>query len=206
MQHEVPIKADGVWRWKRACITPYDPTKDENCSASRTANTSGMPTYTREAMIEDDLLFDWCIGLIVAMHHRDIYCSGSNVRTARSGPAPKRTGGRLLSFVLGKRGSASWISNSSRRKRTNPLQRWTQRREALSAPRRAKWNSQVPSAPTTLAKYRPRFARRSTVGWRSGGSSPGTCPNLRERQFDERPEGDYPRAFSDPAWEPNDDW
>lgn len=63
---------------------------------------ASMGGYTSEFMIEDDLSLDRCTGLDFVKHH-EIYCRpyGLNCEDRKNQPTSQRTGGRILSFVLG---------------------------------------------------------------------------------------------------------
>jgi hypothetical protein len=83
-------------------IIPYDPAKDEGPLRLKDGKHYWNAAYTSEFMIEDDLSLDLCTGINFVMHHRD-YCRpfGSECDDRKNQPRPQRTGGRLLSFVLG---------------------------------------------------------------------------------------------------------
>jgi hypothetical protein len=53
-------------------------------------------------MIEDDLSLDRCTGLDFVMHHSQ-YCRplGNGCADRQNQPSPQRTGGTMLSFILG---------------------------------------------------------------------------------------------------------
>jgi hypothetical protein len=83
-------------------IKPYDPAKDEGPLRVKDGKYHWNGDFTSEFMIEDDLSLGLCTGLNFVNHHRQ-YCqaSGPQCEDMRTQPSPQRTGGRMLSFVLG---------------------------------------------------------------------------------------------------------
>jgi hypothetical protein len=83
-------------------IKPYDPAKDEGPLRFKDGKYYWNAKYASEFMIEADLSLDRCIGLHFVMHNGK-YCRpfGSECQDLKKKPSPQRTGGKLLSFVLG---------------------------------------------------------------------------------------------------------
>ena len=83
-------------------ITPYDPAKDEGPLRLKDGIYYWNAAYTSEFMIEDDLSLDRCNGLNFVTHHQQ-YCRpfGIACPDRENQPTPARTGGRILSYILG---------------------------------------------------------------------------------------------------------
>jgi hypothetical protein len=83
-------------------ITPYDPVKDQGPLRYKDGKWYWNGRFTSEFMIEDDLSLDRCTGLDFVRHNADI-CGpfGSECEDRQKQPSPWRTGGRILSFILG---------------------------------------------------------------------------------------------------------
>jgi hypothetical protein len=83
-------------------IKRYDPIKDEGPLRVKDGKYYWNTTFTSEFMIEDDLRLGLCTGLDFIKHH-DKYCRpfGFLCDDREKQPSPQRTGGRMLSFVLG---------------------------------------------------------------------------------------------------------
>jgi hypothetical protein len=83
-------------------ITPYDPAKDEGPLRFQDGKYYWRGEYTSEFMIEDDLLLERCTGINFVLHHQN-YCRpfGNGCEDRQRQPHPSRTGGKMLSFVLG---------------------------------------------------------------------------------------------------------
>jgi hypothetical protein len=83
-------------------IKPYDPAKDEGPLRFKDGKYYWKFDNTSEFMIDDDLWLNSCTGLDFVVHNRDICQSfGSGCEDRQQNPSPQRTGGKLLSFVLG---------------------------------------------------------------------------------------------------------
>ena len=85
-------------------IKPYDPVKDGGPLQLKDGKYHWNGTYTSEFMIEDDLPLDRYTGVDFVLHN------AQNCRPFRDAcedrqrqPTPQRTGGRILSFILGNR-------------------------------------------------------------------------------------------------------
>lgn len=83
-------------------IMPYDPAKDEGPLRLKDGKYYWNGGYTSEFMIEDDLSLDRCTGVDFVTHHQ-VYCRpfGNRCEDRQKQPSQQRTGGRVLSFVLG---------------------------------------------------------------------------------------------------------
>jgi hypothetical protein len=83
-------------------VTPYDPAKDEGPLRFKDGKYYWNGAYTSEFMIADDLSLDRCTGLKFVQHNEK-YCRlfGSACEDRQNQPTLHRTGGRLLSFILG---------------------------------------------------------------------------------------------------------
>jgi hypothetical protein len=88
--------------FRAGLITPYDPAKDEGPLRFNDGKYYWNGAYTSEFMIEDDLSLDRCTGLKFVEHNQK-YCRpfGGACEDLQSQPSILRTGGRLLSFILG---------------------------------------------------------------------------------------------------------
>jgi hypothetical protein len=82
--------------------TPYDPAKDEGPLRVMDGKYYWNGEYTSEFMIEEDLLLNRCTCLHFVPHHAQ-YCRpfGNGCEDRQMQPSPQRTGGKILSFVLG---------------------------------------------------------------------------------------------------------
>lgn len=83
-------------------VTPYDPTKDEGPLQLKDGKYYWNGAFTSEFMIEDDLSLDQCTGLKFVLHNEQ-YCRPfrNACQDRQSKPTVQRTGGKILSFVLG---------------------------------------------------------------------------------------------------------
>jgi hypothetical protein len=83
-------------------IQPYDPASDKGPLRLRDGNWYWNASYTSEFMIEEDLLLERSTGLNFVQHN-ERYCRtfGSDCEDRRRNPPFQKTGGRMLSYVLG---------------------------------------------------------------------------------------------------------
>jgi hypothetical protein len=83
-------------------VERYDPEKDEGPLRFKDGKYYWNGAYTSEFMIEDDLPLDRCTGLDFVQHHQQ-YCRpfGNDCEDRQNQPDVRRTGGRMLSFILG---------------------------------------------------------------------------------------------------------
>jgi hypothetical protein len=83
-------------------VTRYDPAKDEGPLRLKDNKYYWRNNYTSEFMIEEDLHLDRCTGVDFVTHN-SVYCSayGDACPDRQNPPTIQRTGGRMMSFVLG---------------------------------------------------------------------------------------------------------
>jgi len=83
-------------------IKPYDPAKENGPLKLKDNVYHWNGNRTSEFMIDDDLTLDRCTGIDFIIHNSNICSSfGNQCADRMQQPSPQRTGGRILSFVLG---------------------------------------------------------------------------------------------------------
>ena len=83
-------------------VRPYNPEKHKGPLRLHEEKYYWNGNYTSEFMIEEDLSLDRCTGLSFVTHHGQ-YCRpfGGECEDRKNQPTLQRTGGRMLSFILG---------------------------------------------------------------------------------------------------------
>lgn len=88
-------------KYSSAVVSPYDPEKDDGPLKLKDGKYYWNCEYTSEFMIEADLLLARCTGIDFVTHHQ-LYCrlDGNACEDRQHNPNPKRTGSKMLSFIL----------------------------------------------------------------------------------------------------------